>query len=341
MGLANSNYQIKVDKNEFVWNSHEGELTFDGAPALLFWDSAIELFLKTIEEISGSDVSKTVYEVTGFRMGHLVSSYYEGRSDVVQLLSEYSDIYKNAGWGIFEIHEYSFEEKRAVVRIRNSWEHRIFKLADKNEAGVLLPSHWAGIFSGLFKQDMWYKMVKSQLEGHDYDEIEIFPSTKTISQNIHELARRKEQESILELEKKVKERTEELNSLVQELSSPVIPVLNGILVIPLIGAYNDERISNLMEKALVELTRRKAKYLLIDLTGIKHVDSYTIHGIQKLIQSIRLIGGQCFIVGVSAELSIQILNSNVNLKGIQSFSSLQQGVEFAIQQNGYELVKKK
>lgn len=338
--MANSNYEIKVDKNEFVWKSKEGELTFDGAPALLFWDSAIELFLKTIEEISGSDVSKTVYEVTGYRMGHLVSSYYEGRTDVIQLLEEYKDIYKNAGWGIFEIHEYSFEEKRAVVRIRNSWEHRIFKLADKHKAGVLLPSHWAGIFGGLFKRDMWYKIKKSQMEGHEYDEIEIFPSTVTISQNIHELARKKDQDSIMELEKKVEERTEELNTLVQELSSPVIPVLNGILVIPLIGAYNEERISNLMEKALVELTRRKARYLLIDLTGIKHVDSYTIHGIQKLIQSIRLIGGQCFIVGVSAELSIQILNSDVNLEGIQSFSSLQQGVEFAIQQNGYELVKK-
>lgn len=144
----------------------------------------------------------------------------------------------------------------------------------------------------------------------------------------------------MELEKKVEVRTEELNSLVQELSSPIIPVLKGILVIPLIGKYNEERLTKMIEKSLVELTRLKAKYLLIDLTGIKNVDPYTIHGIQKLIQSIRLIGGQCFIVGVSAELSIQILSSNVKIEGIQSFSSLQQGVEYAIQQNGYELVKK-
>ncbi|GAE44755.1 positive regulator of sigma-B [Mesobacillus boroniphilus JCM 21738] len=187
---------------------------------------------------------------------------------------------------------------------------------------------------------MWYKMTKSQQEGYEYDEVEIFPSTVTISHNIHELARKKEQESIIELEKKVEARTEELSSLIQELSSPIIPVLKGILVIPLIGKYNEERLSNLIEKSLVELTKLKAKYLLIDLTGIKNVDPYTIHGIQKLIQSIRLIGGQCFIVGVSAELSIQILSSNVKIEGIQSFSSLQQGVEYAIQQNGYELVKK-
>ncbi|MCM3122945.1 MULTISPECIES: STAS domain-containing protein [unclassified Mesobacillus] len=339
--MGNPNYQLKVNKNEFVWNSLGGELTFDGAPALLFWDSAIELFLKTIEEISGNDVSKTVYEVTGYRMGHLVSSYYEGRTDVVELLNEYSDIYKSAGWGVFEIHDYSYEEKRAVVRIRNSWEHRIFKLADKNKVGVLLPSHWAGIFSGLFQQDMWYKMTKSQLHGHEYDEVEIFPSDITISQNIHLLARKKDQESIIDLENKVKERTEELSSLVQELSSPIIPVLKDILVIPLIGKYNEERVSNMLEKSLTEVTRLKAKYLLIDLTGIKQVDSYSIHGIQKLIRAIRLIGAKCFIVGISSELSIQILRSNINLDGIQSFSSLQQGVEYAIQQNGYELVKKK
>jgi rsbT co-antagonist protein RsbR len=338
--MGQSNHQIKVNKNEFVWDSQEGALTFDGAPALLFWDSAIELFLNTIEEISGSDVSTTVYEVTGFRMGKLVSSYYEGRTDVVELLNEYSEIYKSAGWGNFEIYEYSFEEKRAVIRIHNSWEHRIFKLAGKDEAGVLLPSHWAGILSGLFNQNMWYKMTKSQKEGYDYDEIVITPSTVTVSHNIHELARKKEQESITELEKKVEERTEELSSLVQELSSPIIPVLKDILVIPLVGKYNEDRLSNMIEKSLVELTRLKAKYLLIDLTAIKNVDPYTIHGIQKLIQSIRLIGGQCFIVGVSAELSIQILSSNVKIEGIQSFSSLQQGVEYAIQQNGYELVKK-
>ncbi|TCN21177.1 hypothetical protein [Mesobacillus foraminis] len=92
--MADSNVKVKVNKNEFVWDQEKGLFTFDGASALLFWDSAIELFLKTIEEVSGSDVSKTVYEATGYRMGHLVSSYYKGRTDIEQLLEEYSDIYK-------------------------------------------------------------------------------------------------------------------------------------------------------------------------------------------------------------------------------------------------------
>ncbi|TYR76126.1 hypothetical protein FZC79_08205 [Rossellomorea vietnamensis] len=189
MTTTNEKVTVKVNSNEFIWNPKSGLFTFDGAPALLFWDSAIELFLNTIEEVSGKDVSKTVYEATGYRMGHLVSSYYSGRRDFEQLLEEYRDIYRNAGWGNVNITYYNFEEKRAVVQLTNSWEHRIFKNTDKETAGVLLPSHWAGVFTGLFEQKVWYKINKSQLDGNEYDEIEIFPSDVTPSRNIFELAR--------------------------------------------------------------------------------------------------------------------------------------------------------
>jgi rsbT co-antagonist protein RsbR len=340
MTFSREKVTIKVNSNEFVWDTQNGLFTFDGAPALLFWDSAIELFLKTIEEVSGEDVSKTVYEATGYRMGHLVSSYYSGRSDLEQLLEEYRDIYRNAGWGNVKIVQYNFEEKRAIVQLTNSWEHRIFNNTDKETAGVLLPSHWAGVFTGLFEHKVWYKINKSQLDGNEYDEIEIFPSDVTPSKNIFELARQKETEHILELEQKVNERTEELSTLVNELSTPIIPVLKGILVVPLIGHFNDERLANFIERSLIEFSRQKANYLLIDLTGVKGLDSYTIEGIQKLILSIRLLGGECFIVGISAEQAIKISNSNIQLNNIHTFSTLQQGVEYAIGQNGFEIKRK-
>jgi rsbT co-antagonist protein RsbR len=339
--VSESDVKVKVNSNEFVWKPKEGFFTFDGAPALLFWDAAIELFLKTIEEVSGREVSKAVYEATGYRMGHLVCSYYQGRKDIEQLLVEYGDIYRNAGWGNVRVKEFSFEEKKAVVLLTNSWEHRIFKGTDKDQAGVLLPSHWAGVFSGLFEQNVWYKIHKSQLNGYEYDEIEIFPSDMTPAQNIHDLARQKERENILELEQRVNERTAELTSLVRELSSPIIPVLKDILVTPLVGNFNQERLTDLMERALIELSRKKARFLLIDMTGVKGVDEYTISGIHKLIKAVQLIGGESYIVGVSEELALRIIESKVCMEGILSFSTLQQGVEYALEQNGYELVEKR
>ncbi|MGG0552563.1 STAS domain-containing protein [Priestia aryabhattai] len=339
--MKNPKVSIKIDTNEFVWDKNEGLFTFDGAPALLFWDSAIELFLKTIEEISGNDVSLTVFEATGFRMGQLVSNYYRDRFDILEIIEQYRDIYRNAGWGNVEIIYFSLEEKKVIIRLKNSWEHRVFQLMDKSQAGVLLPSHWAGVFSGLLKESMWYKTKKSQLMGHNYDEIEITVSSTTPSSNIHKLAREKEQQRICELENKVEERTKQLNSLVKDLSSPVIPVLEGILVIPLIGRFTEERFEELIEKTLHEFSKKQASHLLIDLTGMNQIDEFNIHGLKQLIQAIVLLGGECTLVGVSPSLSIQITKSEINLSHLISFSTLQQGVQYALEQTGFEIVKKK
>ncbi|MCF8890338.1 STAS domain-containing protein [Priestia megaterium] len=339
--MKNPKVSVKVDTNEFIWDKNEGLFTFDGAPALLFWDSAIELFIKTIEEVSGSDVSITVLEATGFRMGHLVSNYYQDRFDIREVIEQYKDIYRNAGWGNVEIIYFSLEEKKVIIRLKNSWEHRIFKMIDRKQSVVLLPSHWAGVFSGLFKENMWYETKKSQSIGQDYDEIEITVSSTTPSSNIHKLAREKEQQLICELENKVEERTKQLTSLVKDLSSPVIPVLDGILIIPLIGRFTEERYEELIEKALHEFSRRQASHLLIDLTGMNQFDEFTIYGLERLISSIGLLGGECTLVGVSPSLSIQITKSEINLNNLISFSTLQQGVQYALEQSGFEIVKKK
>ncbi|MFX3672989.1 MAG: STAS domain-containing protein [Paenisporosarcina sp.] len=337
--MSDSFAQIKVNNNEFVWNKKDGLFTFDGAPALLFWDAAIELFLRTIEEVSGNDVSTTVFEATGFRMGKLVSSYYSKRLDTEEIINEYMNIYRNAGWGNVKIEYFSLEEKKVIVHLRNSWEHRIFKEMDKEQAGVLLPSHWAGVFSGLFNENMWYKINHSQLNGNEYDEIEIFASTITAAANIHNLARQKEQVYINELESKVKERTEELALMVKDLSSPIIPVLKDILVLPLIGKFTDHRFEDLNQKALFEFTARRAKYLIVDLTGISHFDEMTIYGLQRLVLAINLIGGSCILVGISPSLALQMKNAQVDLKNIKIFSTLEHGVQHALEKTGYSITK--
>ena len=337
--MSDSFSKIMVNNNEFIWNKEDGLFTFDGAPAMLFWDAAIELFLRTIEEVSGSDVSNTVFEATGFRMGQLVSSYYSERFDIEEVVNEYMNIYRNAGWGTVKIDYFSSEEKKVIVHLNNSWEHRIYRDMNKEQAGVLLPSHWAGVFSGLFNENMWYKINHSQIAGNEYDEVEIFASTTTASANIHNLARQKEQAYINELESKVTERTEELASLVKDLSSPIIPVLKDILVLPLIGKFTDHRFEELNEKALFEFTARRAKYLIVDMTGISYFDELTIHGLQRLVLAINLIGGSCILVGISPSIALQMTNAQLDLKDIKIFSTLEHGVQYALEQTGFSITR--
>ncbi|WP_156291634.1 STAS domain-containing protein [Oceanobacillus salinisoli] len=338
--MSESRVKVQIDKNEFVWEKDQGTFKYDGASSLLFWDSAMEIMLQTIEEVSGSNVSKTVLEATGFRMGKLVSEYYKDRIDVDNILEEYSNIYRNAGWGIITFSSYSFENKRAIVRSRNSWENRILSFSDRTKTGAILPSQWAGLFSGLFKENMWYQINKSQLNGDEFDEIEVFPSSITPSKNIHNITRQKEHQYIDELEEMVQLRTQELSTLVNELSSPVIPVLEDILIMPLIGKFNEERFSNVIEKALDEFSTRGAEYLLIDLTGINEFDDFTVQSINHLIESIKLLGGECIVVGISPKLGTKMVALRVEINDVNCYSSLRQGILFALKQSGYHIVKK-
>ncbi|MED4056274.1 STAS domain-containing protein [Niallia taxi] len=335
-------YKAIVKSKDLTWDYKKGLLNLQGESTLLMWDSAIELFLRTIDEVSGKDASKTVYEATGYRMGHLVCSYYKDRSNLEDIINDYSEIYKTAGWGNFKIIHFSKEENKLVIQITNSWEKRIFKDSNGNHVSTFIPSFWAGIFGGFLGCDMWYEVKNSEATEADYKEIiEIFPSSITPQKNIHDFARQKETQSIQALEEKVNEHTEELSNLVKELSSPIIPILEGILVVPLIGKYSEQRASDLLEDALIEISRQKAKYLLIDVTGIHNIDEFLIYGIQKLIQACRLLGAECFIVGISSNLAMQILNSEYSGSDVQTFATLQQGVRYAIELTGYELVRKK
>lgn len=328
---------IQVNSSEFTWNCDQGVFSFDGASSILLWDDAVATLFRTIIEVSGEDTSTAVFEATGYRMGELVSDYYGNRFDLDDAITNYSDIYKSAGWGNITISHFSQEEKRIIVQLKNSWEHRIFQLLNREQALVLLPSHWAGVFSGLLKENMWYKMNKSQMDGYEWDEIEIFPSTITPNNNIHELARQKEQEYINELEIQVENRTKEMQTLIKHLSTPVMPVFKGVLAIPLVGSFNDDRFEDLLQKALYEFSKRRATYLLLDLTGISEFDSFIIFRLQGLIKAVNLLGGECILVGIGPSLSLQITNSGVDLTSIHTFATLEDGMEYAIDQLGYEI----
>lgn len=88
-----------------------------------------------------------------------------------------------------------------------------------------------------------------------------------------------------------------------------------------------------------EFSERRASYLLLDLTGISEFDQFIIFRLQELVKAIELIGGECVLVGINPDLSVQIIQSGVDLKDIHTFATLEQGIEYAIEALGYRIEK--
>ncbi|MET0787399.1 MAG: STAS domain-containing protein [Paenisporosarcina sp.] len=337
-----TNTNINIGGLDFEWELEKGRFIFEGQDAILFWiSSAMKTFFDTIEEISGEEASNLVFEATGFRQGLVVGEYFEKLKDVSvsQAAELITNTYASAGWGSTVIHNLDFEEKTLTAHLKDSWEHKINEAQGKKQGGNFLPAHYAGIFSGLFGTNIWYKVVQYQLEGHEYSVVEYFPSIVSVTQNIHELARKKESDQIRHLEALVEEKTRELKELVREISSPIIPVFDGVVVVPLLGKYDEERSEELLVKTLKNLPSHKANYLVLDLTGLdKDISQHTASLLEKIGSTATLIGTKTIIVGISPELSLVISQSDINLSKFDCFQSLQHGIYYALGQMGRKVI---
>ena len=69
----------------------------------------------------------------------------------------------------------------------------------------------------------------------------------------------------------------------QELSAPLIPVLEGITVMPLIGTIDTERAKQIMENLLTGVVKHRSEVVLIDITGVPVVDTMVAHHIIQAV----------------------------------------------------------
>ncbi|TLS36099.1 STAS domain-containing protein [Pseudalkalibacillus caeni] len=332
--------ETSVNGSEFKWDLNDGSFQFEGADVMLFWiDSAFKTFLDTIEEVAGEGPADLVFETAGYRTGLIVSGFFKKTmDDIDQMLAALPNIYASAGWGRTTI-EFCPDERKATVTILNGWEDKVSRARGKEKPGTFLPGHWAGVFTGLLDENMWYEVSPGGEDKDGQIVIEVAPSEITPTQNIQELIQSEERKQIVKLEQMVEDRTNDLQALVKEISSPIIPITDHIVIIPLIGRYDENRAQELVDKTMTSLPKYRADFLVVDLTGISETDEYTITMLQKMIQAVKLLGTQTILVGISAELSLQITNSNFMLEDVSYFSTLKHGMYYALAKEGMHEVK--
>lgn len=333
---------INVGGLSFEWDLEKGKFLFEGQDSVLFWTStAMKMFFDSIEEIAGEDAAEVVLESTGFRQGLVVGEYFTAMKnvDVAEAASRITNTYASAGWGIAEIHNLDVEKGTLEVHLKNSWEHQINVAQGKTKGGRFLPAHYAGIFTKLFSDNTWYQVEHYQIDGFEESVIRYFPSEKSVEENIHRLSRINEAKQISQLENLVQEKTVELTMLVKELSSPIIPVLEGIVVVPLLGTYDEDRAEELLIKTLQNLPTYKANYLVLDLTGLNN--NFTQQAaalIGKLGATAGLIGTETILVGISPKMSMVIGESGIDILKFNCFQTLQHGIHYALAQNGRSII---
>jgi anti-anti-sigma regulatory factor/putative methionine-R-sulfoxide reductase with GAF domain len=141
-------------------------------------------------------------------------------------------------------------------------------------------------------------------------------------------------ESLDEHERLQQEIIEAQQWAIQELSTPIIPVMEHIIVMPLIGSIDTLRARDITRTLLAGIREHRAKVVILDITGVAVVDSGVANHLNKTIQAARLKGAHTIVTGISDAVAETIVDLGIDWSRIETLTDLQTGLRAALASMG-------
>jgi len=123
-------------------------------------------------------------------------------------------------------------------------------------------------------------------------------------------------------------------SVLAKLSTPVIPINDRIIVMPLVGTLDRMRMQQVMTTLLDEVQRTRASIAILDITGVPEVDAEATNGIILAAQAVRLLGAQVVLTGIHPVVARSLVDLGSDLSAIVTRSTLQTGIAYAMSAEG-------
>jgi methyl-accepting chemotaxis protein len=125
--------------------------------------------------------------------------------------------------------------------------------------------------------------------------------------------------------------------LIMEMSTPVMQLWDGILMLPIVGLVDSKRVQLIMETVLQRIIDTQAKVVILDIQGVPNVDSAVANHLIKITKASRLMGCVCIITGISPEISQALVNLGIELTDILTQSTLKDGLNSSLQSIGCQI----
>lgn len=114
-----------------------------------------------------------------------------------------------------------------------------------------------------------------------------------------------------------------------ELSTPLIQVADDILMMPLVGVVDSARAEQIVSTLLTGVHSTQARFLILDITGVRTVDTAVIDVMLKAATAVRLLGAEPILTGVSSHVARTIVGLGVDVSSIVTLQNLARGIAWA------------
>lgn len=110
----------------------------------------------------------------------------------------------------------------------------------------------------------------------------------------------------------------------------VLSLREGLLFAPIVGPLDGARVLVFSTKLLEAVVERRARVVLIDVTGVTTLDAGAVRALLGLISSVKLVGADVLITGVRALAAKELVESGVELQGLSTHATLERGLSVAL-----------
>ncbi|UOA06965.1 protoglobin domain-containing protein [Methylobacter sp. S3L5C] len=125
-------------------------------------------------------------------------------------------------------------------------------------------------------------------------------------------------------------RLSESHKAMMEMSTPVTPIWEGILLLPLLGILDSSRTQEIMNKSLSKISEERTKVFILDISGVASVDTAVANQLIKITKATQLMGCSAIISGISPAIARTIVELGVNIGEIKTTSTLRDAFEIAL-----------
>lgn len=120
----------------------------------------------------------------------------------------------------------------------------------------------------------------------------------------------------------------EMNRQINELASKIVPYLDGIAILPILGAIDQERAEQLLKLVPINVQEQEVNRLILDCSGICIIDNIVINYLFDIKNVLNLLGVKCILTGIRPDLAREAIKHDVSLKDIIAFSTIKDALYF-------------
>jgi rsbT co-antagonist protein RsbR len=114
---------------------------------------------------------------------------------------------------------------------------------------------------------------------------------------------------------------------IQELSTPIMEVWDGVLCVPVVGLMDTARSSEMTSALLRAVVEKSAKCAIIDITGIDVMDTRTVDHFVRMAKAVRLLGSECVLTGMNPHIAQTVVHMGLDLSNVVTHRNLRDALQ--------------